>query len=286
MLEIHYSQINIYRTCPRMFKYRNIDLLVPKTESTKLIVGRAVHAAIAAYYLRKDPIQAYGESVTQMLDVIPETEDTLNQLQLGKELVNEYIKFAQANDTFNVYQQIVERSFAVPINVPDEKGVVVDQLYGKHVGTFDAIVEDIHGNLWVLEHKTCSNFPSEIETEMHEQGTLYVLAATQVFDKPVMGVIFNYIRKVHPKKSKTPIIERRWVTKNEHQLYSAAVRLVNIYNRILSDRTFDPNPGRHCSWMCAYTTLCRAEESGMDTEYLKRELYEIKPVELIAEEAA
>lgn len=281
MFELHVSQISDYRTCPRLYYFKNVEKLAPKTESTKLVVGKAVHRGIAAYYSGEDALEVYENWVDE--NVVNADLELVKQIDLGRKLLEAYIDFAIQKDNFDPVA--VEQQFAVPLWRPHYKGF--RKVKGvAYVGRFDGIVRDYYGKLWLLEHKTCSSFPSDIELRLNEQAGYYLLAARQVFDEPVVGIIYNLIRKVDPDKAKSPVIERRRVTRTENELMSLVGRLYRAYRDIIRDKNFDPHPGMHCNWKCPYPQLCMGLEDNIDITPLKEELFEIRePYETYLKEA-
>lgn len=281
MFELHSSQISDYRTCPRLYYFRHVECLAPKTDSPKLFLGSAVHFGIAAYYNKQDPFEAYNQYTNEYNNG---DSELIKQIDLGQKLLKAYIDFAQVRD--NIEPVAIEQDFVVNVFQPcgDTYRRLIDV---KHVGRFDGIVRDDYGKLWLMEHKTCSSFPSDVELRLNEQAGFYLLAARQLFDDPIVGVVYNLIRKVDPEKAKTPVIERRRVTRTETELASLIGRLYRVYKRIISDKNFDPNPGMHCNWRCAYQQLCLGMEDGIDIDPLKEELFEIKePYEKVLKEVS
>lgn len=272
--EIHASEISTYKTCPRMYRYTYVKSLVPKTPSDKLFVGTGVHKGLAAYYSGEDPIAVYNNWLTAEIERLSQDAwpDQLRELEekgaLGAKLLEAYVKWAQANDSFEVIA--VEQPFSVPIWTPKGRkspGV-------RHVGTFDGIVRDIYGKIWLMEHKTYSQFPNETVLRLDEQAGYYLLAASQLFpNDTVTGVIYNVIRKTNPDRAKSDIIRRYTVIRNYHELSELKKRLYYAYRAIATDKICAPSPGFHCSWKCGYTSLCVAEEDGSDVKALIDALY-------------
>lgn len=281
IFELHTSQISDYRTCPRLYYFRHVERLAPKTDSPKLFLGSAVHYGIAAYYTRQDPFEAYDQYTTEFSN---SDSELIKQIDLGRKLLEAYVTFARAKDNFEPVA--IEQAFAVNIFQPC--GNTYRKLRGvKSVGRFDGIVRDDYGKIWLMEHKTCSSYPSDVELRLNEQAGYYLLAARQLFDEPITGFIYNLIRKVDPKKAKTSVVERRRVTRTETELASLIGRLYRVYKQITRDKYFDPNPGMHCNWKCAYQQLCLGMEDGIDINPLKEELFEIRePYEQVFKEAS
>lgn len=281
MRELHVSEITAYNACPRMYKYSYVDNLVPKVNDRKLFLGSGVHKALEAYYSGKDALVAYEEWTKTELEKMAEnmTPDDLTQfdevIAMGRRLVEYYVPWAKANDTFEVVA--AEQEFAVPIWAPD--GPVKD---AAHVGRFDGIARDIYGGLWLMEHKTYTQIPSESALRLDPQAGYYLVAAQQLFpNEEVKGVIYTIIRKVDPNRARGEIVHRYRVLRNGHELERLRHRLYQMYKIITSDTEFIPTPGMHCNWMCRYRQLCIAEEDGSDVGALKDAFYTVREREVL-----
>jgi hypothetical protein len=276
-IEMHVSQITAYQTCPRMYKYQYVERLAPRLTNPKLFLGKAGHAALAAYYQRQDALQAFDTDVQAQLEQMSPYMDPDSYLEfqeqavLGRKLVEHYVRWAQENDDFRPIA--IEQRFAVPVYAED--GRQVPGVY--YIGVFDGIAEDVYGNLWLLEHKFYSSFVSETVLRLDSQAGFYLVAASDLYpDRNVVGVIYTMIRKVDPAKAKSSIIRRHKVFRNVYEQMQLRRRLYHLYQQIYHDSLFIPSPGFHCSWKCPYTELCIAEEDGSDTEALKEMLYTTK----------
>ncbi len=266
MREIHVSQITDYKVCPRMYMFRYVDRLVPIVKSNKLSLGTGIHVGLAAYYTTKSPATAL-----EYFDVWAETEgvdaENLEEITgLGPSMLEAYFEYSRKNDTFQVLS--VEQSFRVPIWTPSGHTA---RAY--HRGTFDGVVRDVWGKLWLMEHKTASQFPSETELRLDEQTGFYLLAATQLYEEQPVGVIYNVIRKVDPKKARSDVVKRIPVLRNSYELDRLRERLYYSYKRIMQDKWFIPSPGKHCAWRCAYQPLCVAMEDGSDYKLMEELAY-------------
>ena len=272
MNEIHASQITTYQTCPRMYRYRYIEKLVPKVTSPKLFLGRAGHAGLAAYYQtgkKEAALEAYRADIERQLnEIAPEVDLTQweqfkQQAELGEKLVDYYVEWAKKNDFFRAIA--VEQSFEVPIFTPD--GEELPDV--KYVGTFDGIVEDVYGTLWLLEHKFYSQVPPYNVLRLDLQAGLYLMAASMLFpDRRFGGIVYNIIRKTAPDRAKNDVVIRHTVVRTVKEIEILKKRLYRIFEVMSNESTYLPHPGLHCGWKCPYTDLCIAEEEGADESTL------------------
>jgi PD-(D/E)XK nuclease superfamily protein len=69
----------------------------------------------------------------------------------------------------------------------------------------DAIFEDKHNSLWVVDHKSAAQLLSEVEADYLQidlQLALYLWAISQQLDVAACGAIYNQFRKAYPKPPK------------------------------------------------------------------------------------
>lgn len=282
--EIHVSMINAYKTCPRMYFYEYVEGLRPKAESVKLSLGRGFHKALAAFYAQISPEAAraayekwVGEEVPALAARNLDAQEIYDAAALGAEMLEAYLEFAAREDDFVPLRHqgtpAIEIPFRVPVWTP--KGTRCRGVY--YSGTFDGVVRDRAGNLWVMEHKTAQSFPAEITLRLDEQAGLYLLAAYQLLDEPPKGVIYNVVRKVSPSKARGEVVKRWKLIRTGPELVYMRNRLYYALKQIRSDKVFMPSPGFHCSWKCGYTQLCICEHDGADQRLLREIYYEKVP---------
>lgn len=282
MRYLHASEITTYSVCPRMYRYTYVDRYAPKVTNHKLFLGSGVHAGLAAYY--SDPwrspqvgLDAYTKWVSKKMeemlpDMTPEEQEQFDaDARLGAKMLSAYFDWARAHDTFEVVT--VEQEFETPVWKPNGKparGI-------RHKGTFDGIARDVYGRLWLMEHKTYSQVPSESELRLDAQAGYYLVAAQQLFpNESVQGVIYTILRKVDPERAKSSIVHRSMVLRNQHEIDHLRERLYLMYRRITEDKHYLPTPGFHCGWRCAYRQLCIAEEDGSDVNELIAAFYTVQ----------
>jgi hypothetical protein len=266
--EIHVSEITDFKTCPRLYRYRHVEGLVPILRDPKLTLGTGMHVGLAAYYTGRDAIAYYDAWAEMTLAEMGEnaTDETVEQVALGVKLLKAYIEYAAENDDFKPIT--IEQTYSVPVWIPGGRVARV-----RHCGAFDGLVKDAYGKLWLMEHKTTAQFANETYLRLDEQVGYYLLAAVQLYNEIPAGVMYNQIRKVNPAKARTPIIQRTHVVRCPTELKALRDRLYYTYRQIGQDKLFLPHPALHCTWRCGYVQLCIAEDDGTDATLLKRLAY-------------
>lgn len=266
MQTIHVSGIKEYKTCPRMYYFGRVLNLEPIRENDKLTVGSGFHIGVAAYYTNNNSVEMalrYYDAWERMRrddirsDGLLVDEQAINEMfESGRRYLGYYLEFAQQRDRFTVCA--IEQTFEVPLWTPLDR-----KLRGiNHKGTLDGLVRDEHGRLWTMEHKTAAAFPSYDDLDRDEQAGMYLLAALQLYDEPVVGTVYNVTRKIkNPTRTKDPIVDRFFVLRNQNQLLSLRDNAYHTIQRMKRDHKFlqyMPSPGMHCGWMCAFPSLCSA----------------------------
>lgn len=89
-----------------------------------------------------------------------------------------------------------EVRFRIPLPIEGPQGQKVF-----YQGTFDGIMEDEHGRLWIKEYKSAKNFVTgHFDTDT--QITSYCWAAQTIYGRPVAGVMYQQHKKAFPSPPK------------------------------------------------------------------------------------
>lgn len=158
----------------------------------------------------------------------------------------------------------------------------------------DLLIEE-NGKIWIVDHKSCHNFPSELDLDLDSQSDRYNWALRQE-GYPVYGVLFNQARR-RMLKNAQPVDSRhrrprtyrttRELDKIAEDLFQTVYarwaqqmdleRLGETRQEVLQERYGDPLPelapidaprqvsSRHCSRVCDMTEACLAGRKGNDT---------------------
>ena len=201
---VHISDIATYLNCRAKWDFTSPlrQSLAPAKPSKHMWLGRMVHYALAAYYGAGSSTRAaaslrgaYTSEVLRSLGHIKEElgyvpEDLKEFAQLGMDVLNHYALWAPGHDHFTVI-------------MPEVPLKVTRSTYD-FAGQTDGLVQDLRGDLWLLEHKTSSRIPAEPLVAMAYQGQAYVWAARK---DPALanvgfikGIMYNFLYKVPPTK--------------------------------------------------------------------------------------
>ncbi len=172
------SQVRSFLGCPRRFEMRYILGAEPEHRSANLVLGSAVHEALAAYYRKYGAMRvptaeeilaafsdAFDEEAVKEPAILLDDGQTLGALKdEGARLVAAFLADVKPPD--RVFS--VESAFAMDVTSPETGEILQEQL----VGYLDAVVEDA-GKLVVLEHKTAARAWSADQLEYDLQVSLY-----------------------------------------------------------------------------------------------------------------
>jgi len=250
-LRLSISDVRTFLECRRKwtFRSRNAMGLEPSQPSKALMLGTAVHEALAAYYGNKlqtipeeqraqfSPLSAFSKSWAHQLSSygIPQVriksgkDDEFSDLhgelsearELGHGMVKHYVRWAEVADR-GYTVEAVEFPFEVPI---DYTGVTFS-------GVIDLVLRDkLTGRLYIVDHKTYTSPPNETLLQMDLQALAYEWAVSEKnvlgIEGDLAGTIFNVLRKRVPGEVK--VLKSGKLSKNKRQLvtpeiYRQAVR--------------------------------------------------------------
>lgn len=208
---IHISDIRTFRSCRRKWQWssplhRNLESTVPYAP---FFTGRAIHHALEMYYTTGElPIDAVQKFIISERDEWEKLGDLWaqeevifgEQVNLIEGLLGHYTLWVQQDQKKysdrNLEFIALEQEFDVPFPVPP--GCVDPQL--RLGGRFDGIVRHREtGEYWIWETKTTRSIQELVKSlDNDEQCGTYMYAASQMFGHPIVGVLYNIMRKKVP----------------------------------------------------------------------------------------
>ena len=207
MTEIHISDIRQFRQCRRAWDWgsrfrRNLEPAVPYPP---FYTGRLIHSALEHYYRDGTPLldtltaELKGAATNlwpQEVLTFDEQEALMHNILLHYDMWIALDKkmYSDANLEFIS----LEREFRVPLPTPSgrrAKGLMLG-------GRFDGIVRHKGtGEYWIWETKTTRSIKELVSSLAHdEQCGVYMYAASKALGVPVVGVLYNIIRKKAPTR--------------------------------------------------------------------------------------
>jgi len=296
------SSLRSFKTCPRMYYFDYRLNLRQRKFNDKLAIGTGFHIGVGVYYannfnrpLAEMAMEVWADQMRADAYEMIHTDGTMTgdeldaMISMSVNSVRRYLDFAELNDDFKVI--LVEQEFDLPVWIgsnpidtarrnKEPKGQQRILRGTRHKGTIDMIVQSPDGRLWVVEHKTAAAFPSLSQLEIDDQLNLYVLAAKQMFNLDVAGVMYNVTKKIKDeKRTRSEFVQRIMIPKNRESMLATRDNLYHTCMRIRRDNDHLIElmcPGMHCSWMCAYKQLCSAIQEGLPWKEIANYMYEVK----------
>jgi CRISPR/Cas system-associated exonuclease Cas4 (RecB family) len=256
-LHLSASALKTFLSCPWKFRLRYVDGAKPEFQPSALILGKAVHAALAEHHLSlmKDTrlapdtvLTCFDENLNREAEIdlpiqFTRCDDLDSLRETGRGLVEVYLKEAKTGKIL-----AVEQPFQTSL-VDPRTG---EELEPKLVGFFDLIEEDEDGNVSVVEIKTAARKWSAGQVEMDLQGSLYAAAVSRSGLAPDgREARLRYDILV---KNKKPILDRQHAIRTPKERHMALCIAVDALKAI-EGNAFYRNPGWQCSG-CQYRRTC------------------------------
>jgi putative RecB family exonuclease len=247
-----YSAINQYLRCPLQYYFERILKLPQLRVSSDLVLGSAIHEALA-YYHRKIQLQKSSElkELQALLEAAWQSRESRqglmfkrgqsreSQLSLGKQLLATYLKYPPPENIV-----AVERRFLVPL-----QNSRAEYLETPLVAVVDLLTED-DGLLVVQEFKTANRAYSQSVIDSSLQATCYSQAIAEEFGRSPRieyGVLV---------KTKVPKFQQITTTRGEAERRRLG-DLVEVVDKAVANQTFYPIESPFNCTGCSYRSACR-----------------------------
>jgi len=196
---LSYSELDTYRQCPlkHLWAYKE-RWRRPAVADGALAKGSLWHLVLETHYqvLQKhdrvtpeSQAEALAESRTAVNPLLfDERSGGQSEVQVLIEWMFEgYLSYWGADPDWDILG--VEQAFQIPLLSP----LGVESPY-ELKGKIDLLVRDrVTGHLWVVDHKSGANLPTQMDLEIDDQFGLYAWAMRET-GQPVLGAIHNATR--------------------------------------------------------------------------------------------
>lgn len=222
---------------------RNLE---PKIKPGPFFAGSAMHFALEDYHgykLFSTPAEsagAYAKAQKLARLSMPDADEAKALLELIRGMMDHYEVWLSTRDPLQTYVidgvPQCEVSFKIPMTEELLKRRVplsdwdIDEVY--YTGTIDRMAIDREGQLWIVEYKSAKNFQL-FHFETDRQVSAYMWAASCLFERPVVGVIYQQHRKTLPDSPKLLASGTYSAAKNQrttHTLYMECLK--NLYGKL------------------------------------------------------
>lgn len=219
--EIHVSDIRSFMKCRVQWSWSSpLGLhMEPKAPNLFFFLGHIVHDALEVYHT------GGADSIMEAVDiskaynwerVMGDNKDTWSfqvekyagQMVLAENMMYNYSLWVEERNREGVAYADnnleflgMEQTWEIPATTPS--GRKSPRIY--FAGRFDGLVRRVDtGELWLFETKTSQNPTGLIRSLQNDnQASMYLMAANEIMDEPVVGVMYNIILKKSPKFPKT-----------------------------------------------------------------------------------
>lgn len=149
---------------------------------------------------------------------------------------------------------------------------------GHHIleGTLDGLIQDKHGRLFILEHKTYARNPKHETLDTSDQFLAYLWCLCRLNIGPVGGLAYDgmWKRAVPPRgKTLSDLFIRKVLTRTNEEMEEFGEQLADL----VTDMAEQPKIYMNRRWEgctdCGYERLCIAQSRGEDIEYVRKTYY-------------
>lgn len=241
---IRTSDRNLFRTCRRRWGW-NSHLrgnIGPKQNAAPLWMGTGFHFALEDCHSTNTyghPVEAFRAYVKASMraarndrNKLPADIEELTELSVKmlEYYWDDWMISRSPLQTY-FYNGVAQVEVNFRIDVPWEAGRYG---YDKVVysGTLDRVAIDEHDQLWIVEYKTAKTIQT-LHYSNDSQISTYCWAGSLLYDKPVVGVIYQQHRKAWPDEPK--ILANGRLSQNKAQLIthrSLRKAIKNIYGEV------------------------------------------------------
>jgi len=254
-ITISWSEIDAWRQCPLKWRLAYAERWVEPEVSPALSKGLLWHKVLEIHYLALQNTGRLSEAIERVQAYINAVDNDWRELIVW--MYNGYIHHWQDEDRELQIVQVEPR-----VELPLMPGINIKC-------RVDLLVRDWEGMLWLWDHKSCRNLPTDKETDLDDQFALYqwIINQSGVYGR-IFGIIHNAARTdrlVRPMRMEERYARLKMIRSPDEQITmieeikSTALDILAAYNNLDQPETLvtprHPNPDT-CKWRCSYTQPC------------------------------
>ena len=267
LLHLSASSISTLMECGREFLYHYIQGQPPQDTGAALILGSAVHEAIAYFY---NSVKQSGTepSLTELVDVVSAAIDAPQRAPVSfkkgesldslKSQAGAMLAAFLATGYRPSHILAVEFKFVMPLVNP----ITHEPLPEVLLGTFD-LVEERNGQIVVTDHKTAARIDADKVAAPDTQMALYSAVAKTLFNVDDVSLQYQFLTKSASPSVTLQTIARHDPAKEERGALTLAASASTIISLALSHDHPQLVLPKHRSWRCAscgYRSLCASQD--------------------------
>lgn len=250
-----YSALDTYKTCPRKYKYQEIDKIkTPK--KLEQIFGTIIHSSLK-FMFERNPLYPTADEVVDFYSKVwgeaagkiiweSESEKERKEKIYFEEGIKMLKNFYKKNSPWNFNPVELESRFVVEIE-NEEKG-------GRHTlgGIMDRLDKDPSSDIYeIIDYKTSKRMPPEDSLAENLQLGLYAMAVKKRWpslnDEQIK--LSLYFLKHNEKISATASAE------NLDRVKKRILTTIKEIEKRIETGEFPPTPGPLCDY-CGYRNIC------------------------------
>lgn len=307
---IHLTDRRLFKQCRRKYKYDKLDRLELSSiheGNANLWFGTGIHYALEYFYTNRNPWKGWEDFCSNYAEV----DENLDKL--ARNIIDRYFKkYAQTDLKWKILGVEQELSFDIvlpsgvivrlvmrmDLMIENEMGevyIVDHKTFTQEPDTRALLVDDqMTGYFWGAVQKGY-NITGVIYNAIRKKiPTVPKLLKTGEYlskDKSIDTLHDTYLEEIlkhnfdpddyldilqHLEQKGDTFLIREKLYRNEFHLQDFEDNLVAELEEIVSPKTvMYPNFTRDCGW-CEFSTLCKAQSRGEDTDRIIRLMYQTK----------
>jgi len=250
MTEIYsHSKLSSFEQCPRKFKFRYIEKIIPEVEKTiESHLGSAVHETLEWLYTK------VKEKIIPTLDEIIVKYNQIWEKEFSKEIRIikprlTYKDYFNKGVEFLITYYIQNQPFD-DNTIEVEKKIVLELGENKEYkiqGFIDRLVYNLKTKEYEIhDYKTANSLPSKEKIEQDRQLALYSIAIKDIYKtKKRVRLVWHFL--AHNKK-----IELK---KTDQELEQLKKDIIKLIKKIQNTTHFPAEKSILCDW-CEYKSMC------------------------------
>lgn len=290
---VSFSELDTYRQCPLKHEWAYKQRWKrPVEETSALAKGSLWHLVLETHYnvLAKHDRYSQESQDAALEESFRAIDPLLANSQNGQQTETQeliewmfrgYIDHWNTDSDWDIVG--VEHAFVLPLYDP-EGNKSPYSIKGK----IDLLVRDRQsGHLWVVDHKSGANLPSQMDLEIDDQFGLYSWAMAQE-GQPVLGAIHNAARTTRNQsdyagytgKAQPQSLDQRhrrtYLNRSDTELQSIALDAwavaANAYPTGEALPLYSAPDPRQCGWKCDYKEVHLLARKGRNPEQALQEM--------------
>lgn len=247
-----FSSLNQYLRCPLQYYFERVARIPRPTVSSSLILGSAVHEALAMFHagvrdgqppelpeVQQCFVQNWKRREDYECVSFRKGESTESLIEVGKSLLAEYLKAPTTGEIVAVEHRVL-------VPVQNSSGLFIEKPL---IAVADLIVR-IEGELKVVEFKTAAKSYSQSDVDRSLQATCYANLVTSEFDVDAKVEFAVLV------KTKTPKLQRLSTRRSESDFRRLGSLVEHVNESVEAGRFFPNESPMNCS-SCPFQNECR-----------------------------